>query len=97
MFVILPLFISLSGSPFWVAVVAGGILGYVGPSLYIDRRISQRRNEHRAGFPDFMDLLVVCADSGLESDHCVSGIDSALFFPANCLTTFKIRQSPFSF
>src|SRR4029077_9070100 len=29
------------------------------------RRISARTLQHRSGFPDFMDLLVVCADSGL--------------------------------
>jgi len=63
-FVFMPLFVSLSASMFWLAVIIGAIIGYVGPSMYIDRRISQRRNQHRAGFPDFMDLLVVCADSG---------------------------------
>jgi tight adherence protein C len=52
-------------STFWLLVIAGGVFGYVGPSMYIDRRIKKRRQEHREGFPDFMDLLVVCADSGL--------------------------------
>jgi tight adherence protein C len=33
--------------------------------MYIDKRIKKRRQEHREGFPDFMDLLVVCADAGL--------------------------------
>ncbi len=52
-------------STFWLLVIAGGVFGYVGPSMYIDKRIKKRRQEHREGFPDFMDLLVVCADSGL--------------------------------
>ena len=82
---------------FWLAVILGGMVGYVGPSMYIDRRIARRRNEHRAGFPDFMDLLVVCADSGLELDCCLSGIDSASLSPANCLTETEIRQSLFFF
>ena len=54
-----------SNSTFWLLVIAGGVFGYVGPSMYIDKRIKKRRQEHREGFPDFMDLLVVCADSGL--------------------------------
>ena len=29
------------------------------------RLIAKKRLEHQAGFPDFMDLLVVCADAGL--------------------------------
>jgi tight adherence protein C len=63
-----PLIVTMNASMFWLAVIVGGILGYVAPSMYIDRRIAKRRNEHRAGFPDFMDLLVVCADSGLSME-----------------------------
>jgi tight adherence protein C len=64
-FVLLPMLTSNGGSFFWLMVIVGGIAGYVGPSMYIDRRIAARKVEHRSGFPDFMDLLVVCADSGL--------------------------------
>jgi len=67
-FIATPLIISTSGSMFWLTVIVGGILGYVAPAMYIDRRIAKRRNEHRSGFPDFMDLLVVCADSGLSME-----------------------------
>ena len=49
-------------------MIVGGIAGYIGPSMYIDKRISTRKDEHRAGFPDFLDLLVVCADSGLSME-----------------------------
>jgi tight adherence protein C len=73
-FFLLPLILSLSGSGFWLAVIVGGIVGYVAPSMYIDRRIAKRRNEHRAGFPDFMDLLVVCADSGLSMEASLERI-----------------------
>src|SRR5579871_1108215 len=49
----------------WPLVGCMGIFGYLGPSLVLDRIISTRRHEYRAGFPDMMDLLVVCADAGL--------------------------------
>ena len=52
----------------WLMIGVAGIIGYIGPSLYIDRRIKVRRYEHQAGFPDFMDLLVVCADAGLSME-----------------------------
>jgi tight adherence protein C len=42
-----------------------GIFGYLAPSLALDRIVAARRQEYRAGFPDMMDLLVVCADAGL--------------------------------
>ena len=68
LFLTLPTSGSISNSIFWLLVMAGGIAGYAGPSLYIDKRIAARKLEHRAGFPDFMDLLVVCADSGLSME-----------------------------
>jgi tight adherence protein C len=68
LFILLPLVRPAGGSMFWLMIVAGGLAGYVGPSMYIDRRISARALQHRSGFPDFMDLLVVCADSGLSME-----------------------------
>lgn len=49
----------------WALVGCLGIFGYLGPSLALDRIVAARRQEYRAGFPDMMDLLVVCADAGL--------------------------------
>src|SRR4051812_38697053 len=54
-FVIVPLFYPMSGSGHWLLVLVGGIAGYIGPSFYLDKRIGARKEEHRAGFPDFMD------------------------------------------
>jgi len=68
LFVFGPMFFAKGSSFFWLMVIAAGIAGYVGPSIYIDRRIAARKDEHRGGFPDFMDLLVVCADSGLSME-----------------------------
>jgi tight adherence protein C len=77
-FAVLPMFLNLGPSMFWLSVLMGGGLGYVGPSFYIDRRISARRDEHRAGFPDFMDLLVVCADSGLSMEASLERVGGEL-------------------
>jgi tight adherence protein C len=68
LFFLLPHFMARGSSLFWLIIMGGGMAGYLGPSFYIDKRISARRIEHRAGFPDFMDLLVVCADSGLSME-----------------------------
>jgi tight adherence protein C len=85
-FIVVPMFTSLQSSMFWLIVIIGGIVGYVGPSMYIDRRISQRRNEHRAGFPDFMDLLVVCADSGLSMEAALERVGREIgdSYPSLC-------------
>jgi tight adherence protein C len=85
-FILVPMFTSLQGSMFWLTVIVGGIVGYVGPSMYVDRRISKRRNEHRAGFPDFMDLLVVCADSGLSMEASLERVGREIgdSYPSLC-------------
>ncbi len=62
----------------WLFVMSGGVLGYLLPSLYLDRRIKGRRLEHQAGFPDFMDLLVVCADAGLSMEAALDRVGREL-------------------
>ncbi len=63
-FVVVPMVTTKTGLQ-WPLVGVGGIAGYLGPSLVLDRIVAKRRLEYRAGFPDMMDLLVVCADAGL--------------------------------
>ena len=85
-FTIAPMFFAANSSMLWLMVVLSGILGYLAPGLYLDRRIAGRRNEHRAGFPDFMDLLVVCADSGLSMEAALERVGRELgdSYPSLC-------------
>lgn len=97
LFTALPIVTAVGGSGFWLMVIAGGIGGYVFPSIYVDRRIAARRMEHRGGFPDFMDLLVVCADSGLAMEAALERVgreigDSYPSLSANIhMTNLEIR------
>ena len=77
-FLFLPALVKLTTSVFWLAVLMAGGLGYVGPSFYIDKRSKACRDEHRSGFPDFMDLLVVCADSGLSMEASLERVGGEL-------------------
>lgn len=77
-FVAAPLVRPMGASPHWLMAILGGIAGYIGPSMYIDRRIAARKLEHRSGFPDFMDLLVVCADSGLSMEAALERVGREL-------------------
>jgi tight adherence protein C len=85
------------GSTFWLLVGLGGIAGYIAPALYIDKRIKTRKAEHQAGFPDFMDLLVVCADAGLSMEASLDRVgrelgDSYPSLTANLhMTNLEIR------
>jgi tight adherence protein C len=62
----------------WLLMGVAGIAGYIGPSLYLDHRIKTRQAEHQAGFPDFMDLLVVCADAGLSMEASLERVGREL-------------------
>jgi tight adherence protein C len=66
------------GSASWVAAVLTGsvssMLGYMSPSVYLERRIEACRNEHRQGFPDVMDLMVVCSQAGLSMEAGIQRI-----------------------
>lgn len=96
-FFLAPALASTGGSTFWMMVGGLGGLGYIAPSFYLDRRIKSRKAEHQAGFPDFMDLLVVCADSGLSMEASLSRVGSELTdsYPSLCanihLTNLEIR------
>ena len=96
-FVFLPVLITQKASVFWLSVMAAGIVGYIGPSFYIDRRIAKNKNEHRSGFPDFMDLMVVCADSGLSMEAGLERVGRELgdSYPSLCanihITNLEIR------
>jgi tight adherence protein C len=69
---------ELTKTWFWMLVMCCGLMGYMTPSLYLGRRISTRKTEHRAGFPDFMDLLVVCADAGLSMEASLDRVGREL-------------------
>ena len=77
-FMVVPLILSSGSQLMWPGVWLFAIGGYLTPSLYLDRRIKSRRAEHRAGFPDFMDLLVVCADAGLAMESALDRVGREL-------------------
>lgn len=62
----------------WPLTWLAACLGYLAPKIYLDRRIATRREEHRSGFPDFMDLLVVCANAGLSMEASLDRVGREL-------------------
>jgi tight adherence protein C len=85
-FIFLPSILGENSSVLWLGVMGAGIVGYMGPGVYISRRISARRLEHQMGFPDFLDLLVVCADSGLSMEASLERVGRELgdSYPSLC-------------
>src|SRR5262249_40949030 len=77
-FFLMPMVLAPESSMLWPSVWIGGLLGYFGPNLYLSRRIAGLQVEHRSGFPDFMDLLVVCADAGLSMEAALDRVGREL-------------------
>ena len=73
-FFLIPIISPGTKTMFWPMVGLCGLAGYFGPGFYLGRRIASRKTEHRAGFPDFMDLLVVCADAGLSMESALDRV-----------------------
>ena len=72
---VLPMiFDEATTSTVWLWSALGGLLGYLLPSFYLKRRIARRTTQHRMGFPDFMDLMVVCAEAGLSMEASIDRI-----------------------
>jgi tight adherence protein C len=96
-FFVAPLFMSGPDGMEWMGAWIAGLIGYFAPNFYINRRIAKRTTEHRTGFPDFMDLLVVCADAGLSMEAALDRVgrelgDSYPSLSANIyMTTLEMR------
>ena len=58
----------------YMKLVVGAGLGYVLPPLILDRMIAGRRDQHRSGFPDFLDLMIVCAEAGLSMEAAINRV-----------------------
>jgi tight adherence protein C len=96
-FIVASMMIPEGGQMVWGITWIAGLVGYFAPNVYLNRRIGKRQVEHRGGFPDFMDLLVVCADAGLSMEASLDRVgrelaDSYPSLSANIyMATLEIR------
>jgi len=59
-------------------------LGYILPRTFVSLKRDRLIEEHRQGFPDFLDLLVICVEAGIGIDSAVErvGRDIERSFPS---------------
>jgi tight adherence protein C len=60
-----PLLPQLPTNKLMFSAACAGYVGWIACSLWLDRQVEKRQRALRAGFPDALDLLVVCVESGL--------------------------------
>ncbi|MGL4241091.1 MAG: type II secretion system F family protein [Beijerinckiaceae bacterium] len=55
-------------------MVAGAGLGYMAPPMALNQIVKARMDEHRSGFPDFLDLMIVCCEAGLSMEASINRV-----------------------
>jgi tight adherence protein C len=55
-------------------VLGSAAFGYFIPTLWLSRKAAGKLIEYRNGFPDFMDLMIVCADAGMSLEAAVERV-----------------------
>lgn len=61
-----------------LSVLVISAIGFISPSVYIARRQKHLREQCAAGFPDFMDLLVVCTQAGMSPRAAIDRVGREL-------------------
>ncbi|TIU39123.1 MAG: type II secretion system F family protein [Mesorhizobium sp.] len=68
----LPGFIGFAGAGLF------GLACIVIPSIMLDRFENAQKEIYRRGFPDFMDMMITCADAGMSLEAAVERVSSEL-------------------
>ncbi|PAQ07478.1 type II secretion system F family protein [Mesorhizobium temperatum] len=68
----LPAFIAFAGSALF------GLACMVIPSVLLDRFEKGQKRIYRRGFPDFMDMMITCADAGMSLEAAVERVSGEL-------------------
>lgn len=61
-----------------LAIIGPAILGYYGPKRWVNQRIAARTAEVQNGFPDALDMLLVCVEAGQSLDQGIIRVASEL-------------------
>ena len=54
-----------------MSVLLPGCIGYFAPSYWVERRRQQRQEDVTNGFPDALDLMLVCVEAGQSLDQAI--------------------------
>jgi tight adherence protein C len=67
-----------------LATVIPGAAGYYLPQYWITRRVEERKKEIMSGFPDALDLMLVCVEAGQSMDQSINRVakESRAGYPA---------------
>ena len=53
------------------SILLPGVIGYMGPKYWVNRRLQARQEEMVNGFPDSLDMMLVCVEAGQSLDQSI--------------------------
>jgi tight adherence protein C len=83
-----------------LVVAAGAALGFYGPNIYLSNLVTKRRDNIMKSFPDALDMLLICVESGMSIElalHRVGaeiGAASVELAEEMALTTAELSYLP---
>lgn len=60
------------------AVMASALLGFYAPNLFLENRIAKRRTSIMQAFPDALDLLLICVESGMSIEAAIQKVGAEI-------------------
>lgn len=57
-----------------LAVMGGIFLGFYAPNLYLKNRADNRRNKIMSAFPDSLDMMLICVESGMSIEMALGKV-----------------------
>ena len=69
---------EISTTKLILVVLVPGALGYYLPKYWVERRVQTRQGEIQDGFPDALDLLLVCVEAGQSLDQGIIRVSKEL-------------------
>ncbi|NVO57319.1 type II secretion system F family protein [Rhodobacteraceae bacterium B1Z28] len=67
-----------TGQQMMIRVLVPGGIGYMIPRYWITRRVEERKEAIIAGFPDTLDLMLVCVEAGQSLDQAIVRVASEM-------------------
>jgi tight adherence protein C len=65
---------DVAGTKLLMTLLGAATAGLLLPSLYVSHRGKRLKRQCREGFPDFMDLMVVCAEAGISLEAAIERV-----------------------
>jgi len=75
---------DVSTQKMMLTVLIPGVVGYMAPKYWVTRRVEERKEAITNGFPDALDMMLVCVEAGQSLDQSIVRIATELKsgFPA---------------